>query len=206
MLENFRKDPVKYPLSTPSGKIEIYSENIAKFDYGDCPGHPTWMEPAEWLGGDVTEHSLHLITNQPKTKLHSQLDHGSHSRNSKIQQREPLLINRNDASERGLVDGNVVKVFNDRGECLAGIIVSNEIMPGVVQMSTGAWYDPLDPNVEGSLCKHGSVNVLTADFGTSKLSQGPSALTCLVSVELYDQELPVVTAFDPPEILKRSGK
>jgi len=206
MLEHFRKDPVKYPLSTPSGKIEIYSENIAKFNYDDCPGHPTWMEPAEWLGGDLSEYPLHLITNQPKTKLHSQLDHGSHSRNSKIQQREPLLINPNDASERGLVEGDVVKVFNARGACLAGIIVSDEIMPGVVQMSTGAWYDPVELSVEGSLCKHGNVNVLTADFGTSKLAQGPSALTCLVNVELYDQELPVVTAFDPPEILKRTGK
>ena len=83
MLNNFRRDPLKYPLSTPSGKIEIFSEKIKSFNYEDCPPHPTWMEPAEWLGGQNNAYPLHLITNQPKNKLHSQLDHGSHSRSGK---------------------------------------------------------------------------------------------------------------------------
>ena len=38
------------------------------------------------------------------------------------------------------------KVYNDRGAILAGVHLSEQILPGVVQMSTGAWYDPLDPN------------------------------------------------------------
>ncbi len=46
----FRADPVAFPLGTPSGRIEIYSERIASFGYDDCPGHPVWQEPAEWLG------------------------------------------------------------------------------------------------------------------------------------------------------------
>ena len=56
---------------------------IAGLDYDDCSGHPAWMEPAEWLGGDTSRFPLHLISNQPSTKLHSQLDHGSHSRAAK---------------------------------------------------------------------------------------------------------------------------
>ena len=75
-------------------------------------------------------------------------------------------------------------------------------MPGGVQMSTGAWYDPLDPAEPGSLCKHGNPNVLTPDIGTSLLAQGPIAHTCLVDVEHYPGPLPQVTAFDPPEILR----
>ena len=50
MMQDFRDDPKAHPLETPSGKIEIYSETIANFKYDDCPGHPVWMEPAEWLG------------------------------------------------------------------------------------------------------------------------------------------------------------
>jgi len=75
-------------------------------------------------------------------------------------------------------------------------------MQGVVQMSTGAWFDPLEPGRPGSLCKHGNPNLLTPDIGTSQLAQGPIAHTCLVQVEAYRDELPALSAFDPPEILR----
>ena len=73
LLEDFRADPVANPLSTPCGKIEIFSERVAEFNYDDCPGHPAWLEPAEWLGVPDARHPLHLISDQPRT-LHSQLD------------------------------------------------------------------------------------------------------------------------------------
>lgn len=75
MLEAYRADPVSIPLGTPSGRIEIFSETIASFGYDDCPVHPAWMEPAEWLGR-AKPGEQHLISNQPRNKLHSQLDHG----------------------------------------------------------------------------------------------------------------------------------
>ena len=63
--------------STPSGKIEIFSERIASFGYGDCPGHPVWLEPVEWLGAQKSsDYPLHLMSNQPRTRLHGQLDNG----------------------------------------------------------------------------------------------------------------------------------
>ena len=201
MLKSFRDDPVSNPLPTPSGKIEIYSAVVAGFGYDDCPGHATWMEPLEWLGGDTTEFPLHLISNQPKTKLHSQLDHGSHCRAAKISYREPIMLHPLDAKARGLDNGDIVRVFNQRGACLGGVIIDDQVMPGVVQMSTGAWYDPLDPSDPDSLCKHGNPNVLTPDVGSSKLAQGPIAHTCLVEVERYRDPLPRVTAYDPPVIL-----
>jgi biotin/methionine sulfoxide reductase len=200
MLKAFRDDPVANPLSTPSGKIEIFSSVIDGFNYSDCPGHVTWMEPLEWLGGDVSKHPLHLISNQPKTKLHSQLDHGSHCRAVKINQREPIMLHPDDANARGLEDGDVVRVFNDRGACLGGVVIDDQVMSGVVQMSTGAWFDPEQPGNPGSLCKHGNPNVLTPDIGTSQLAQGPIAHTCLVEVEIFSGALPELTAFDPPQI------
>jgi len=200
MLKAFRDDPVANPLSTVSGKIEIYSSTVASFNYDDCPGHPTWMEPIEWLGGDISQYPLHLISNQPKTKLHSQLDHGSHCRAAKIKQREPVMLHPDDAKLRGLNNGDVVRVFNLRGACLGGVIIDDQVMQGVVQMSTGAWYDPLQPGVHGSLCKHGNPNLLTPDIGTSQLAQGPISHTCMVQIEGFKGELPELTAFDAPKI------
>ena len=200
MLRDFRSDPIKNPLLTPSGKIEIYSQTIANFDYDDCPGHPVWIEPYEWLGSIKNRYSLHLISNQPKSKLHSQIDHGAYSKSHKINDREPVHIHPINARERNLKDGDTVRIFNDRGACLAGLVIDTALRPGVVQMSTGAWYDPLDPSEPNSLCKHGNVNVLTRDKGTSKLGQGPTAHSCLVEIEQFTDDLPPVTAHEPPQI------
>ena len=112
LLADFRADPDANPLSTPSGRIEIFSETIQSFGYEDCPGHPVWQEPYEWLGSPLVEtYPLHLISNQPRTRLHSQLDAVGPSRDSKIQGREPLRMHPEDAAARGLVAGAVVRVF-----------------------------------------------------------------------------------------------
>ena len=50
LFDDFRRDPQLHPLKTPSGKIEIASQTIAGFGYADCPPHPAWLPPAEWLG------------------------------------------------------------------------------------------------------------------------------------------------------------
>ena len=69
MFFRFRDDPIENKLQTASGKIEIYSEKIAAFDYDDCPGHPVWLEKDEWLGSHLAKkYPLHLISNQPKTR------------------------------------------------------------------------------------------------------------------------------------------
>ena len=73
-------------------------------------------------------------------------------------------------------------------------------MPSVVQISTGAWFDPLIPGKTGSLDVHGNPNVLTIDKGTSKLAQGPSAMSALVEVELFKDDLPPIKIFTPPEV------
>lgn len=203
-FQAFRENPEANPLGTPSGKIEIFSETIAGFGYPDCPGHPSWQEPTEWLGGsEASKHPLHLISNQPKTRLHSQLDHGPVSRESKVQGREPLRMHPDDAATRNLREGDVVRVFNDRGACLAGLLLSEDVRPGVVQLATGAWYDPLEPGVIGTLDKHGNPNVLTLDKGTSRLAQGPSAHSALVEIEKHKGPLPPITVFEPPTFAQR---
>ncbi|MFC5337054.1 molybdopterin-dependent oxidoreductase [Leucobacter denitrificans] len=196
LFSDFRTDPVANPLRTPSGKIEIFSEHVDSFGYEDCPGHAVWLPPQEWLGDPARKFPLHLISNQPKTRLHSQLDVGAESQRSKIQGREPVRLNPQDAKARGLVEGDIVRIFNDRGSCLAGLAISDALLENVAQIATGAWYDP-DPN-DPSFCRHGNPNVLTPDLPTSRLSQGTSAQHTLVEIEKWTGLLPALTVDAPP--------
>lgn len=204
LFKQFRADPEGTPLGTPSGRIEIFSATIDGFGYTDCPGHPTWLEPTEWLGAPLAERfPLHLIANNPTARLHSQLDVGAYSQSTKVRGREPIRLHPADAVARGVRSGDVVRVFNDRGSCLAGAVVSPAVRPGVVQLSTGAWYDPLDPADPEAMCVHGNPNVLTFDRGTSRLAQGCSGQHALVQVERWTGPLPPIRAYDPPAVERR---
>ncbi len=206
LLADFRADPVTHRLATPSGRIEIFSRDIDGFGYDDCAGHPTWYEPDEWLGGArAARYPLHLLANQPASRLHSQLDGGRTSLDSKVQDREPIRMHPADAHARGLTAGEVVRVFNDRGSCLAGLVIDDRLRDGVVQLSTGAWYDPEDPSDPDAMCVHGNPNVLTADVGTSSLAKGCTGAHALVEVEKFDRPLPPVRAHQPPTIVERRG-
>ena len=198
LLEAFRADPAGAPLATPSGRIELFSATIDGFGLADCPGHAAWLPPAEWLGAPMAARfPLHLISNQPRMRLHSQYDNGRASRAAKVAGREAIWLHPADAAARGITPGMVVRVFNDRGACLAGAVLTDTLAPGCVQLPTGAWYDPAEP---GGLERHGNPNVLTLDKGTSGLAQGPVAHSALVEVEPWRGEAPPVGAFDPPAI------
>jgi biotin/methionine sulfoxide reductase len=202
LLGDFRADPVGHRLGTPSGRIEIFSADIDGFGYDDCAGHPRWYEPQEWLGGDrAADHPLHLLANQPSSRLHGQLDGGATSQASKVQGREPIRMHPEAAGRRGIVDGDVVRVFNDRGACLAGTVLDDRLRPDVVQLPTGAWYDPADASDVDAMCVHGNPNVLTADVGTSSLAQGCTGAHVLVEIEKFTGTLPPVRAHEPPVIV-----
>ena len=107
-------------------------------------------------------------------------------------------MNPRDASARGIADGDIIRPFNERGACLAAVHVTDGIAPGVVQLPTGAWYDPEDPTADKTICVHGNPNVLTRDTGTSKLAQGCTGQLTVIEIERFDGPLPPVRAFDPP--------
>jgi len=109
-----------------------------------------------------------------------------------------VRIHPQDAAARGIKGGDVVRLYNERGACLAGAVLSDALRPGVVQLSTGAWYDPEDPAAEMPLCVHGNPNVLTRDAGTSRLAQGSTGQLTLVEIERFAGPLPPIKAFDPP--------
>ncbi|RXK01101.1 trimethylamine-N-oxide reductase TorA [Arcobacter sp. CECT 8986] len=195
---DFREDPILNPLGTPSGKIEIYSKTIEKMNYDDCKSHPTWFEPAEWVGMKNKKAEFALITPHPHHRLHSQLNNTSLRKEYAVSNREPIWINTQDAKAKGIKSGDIVRVFNERGEILTGAIVTDNLKKGIVRVQEGAWYNPLNKAEKNSLCINGSANILTKDIPTSKLANGNSSNTALVNIEKYTKKAPDLTIFKQP--------
>ena len=88
-----------------------------------------------------------------------------------------MSLNSADADTRGIKDGDMVMVFNDRGVTVLPVWVTERIMPGVVDIPQGAWYDP-DKN---GIDRGGCANVLTRDEPSPGGAYPTN--TCLVQVE-----------------------
>lgn len=199
-LSEFRKDPVSHPLKTESGKIVLYSKTLAACAYSDCPPHPKWIEPPEWLGAaSATRHPFHLISAQPNGRLHSQLDNGRVSQAEKQSGREAVMMNPADAKRLGLKNGDTALLHNARGRCLAGVRITADVRTGVAVLPTGAWSNSIDM-ADGPLDIAGNPNVLTLDVPASAFSGGCAAHTCLVAIERYEGNAPL-PQFTMPEIV-----
>lgn len=196
-LADYRADPEGNPLPTPSGRIELYSSTIEGFNLDDCGGHARWVEIRDQLRSGHERYPLFLLSGQPRTRLHSQLDNGEYSKRFKIRQREPVLIHPADAAHRNLREGDVVELFNDRGRCLAGVRITEDIRQGCIFLWTGAWHDP-DYSTPSHRDRHGNPNVLTHDERTSSLAQGPAAHSTKVQMQRFDGALPPVTVHEAP--------
>ncbi|WP_087022683.1 trimethylamine-N-oxide reductase TorA [Thaumasiovibrio subtropicus] len=197
---DFREDPEIAPLGTPSGFIEIFSRTIDRMGYQECRGHPMWFEKAERShGGPKSDvYPLWLQSCHPDKRLHSQMCESEEFRATyAVQGREPLYMSPEDAKARGIADGDLVRIYNDRGQALVGAVVSDDYPPGVVRLQEGAWYGPLNEKV-GAIDTYGDPNTMTLDIGASELSQATSANTCLVEIEKFNGEVPPVTSFGGP--------
>ncbi len=173
----FRQDPINNKLDTESGKIQIFSQKCADFKRADSKGHPTWFEPAEWLGSKMAEtYPFHLISPHPKYRVNSQLDNTWVRNVYKIQGREPIMINEPDANKLGIRHGEIVEVFNARGRLLVGAFVTKNIRQGVLSIQKGVWYDPEDvgvrnPRCNGRACEYAHFFTPHKQHDTSHFSQ-----------------------------------
>ncbi|TVQ31533.1 MAG: Asp-tRNA(Asn)/Glu-tRNA(Gln) amidotransferase GatCAB subunit C [Geminicoccaceae bacterium] len=194
LLAGFRADPAGAPLATPSGRIELWSERIAALGLADCPPHPAWLPPREWLGADdAPAGALHLVTRQPPYRLHSQLAQTASGHETTP---EPVHLNPADARARGIGEGQVVELVNVRGRCLATARLDAGVRPGALVMATGAWWSPDPALPERDLA--GNPNVLTQDVATSALTQATAALSALVQVRARRVTAPPPTAMVEP--------
>lgn len=110
---------------------------------------------------------------------------------------EPVYINPQDANKKGIKDGDIVRVFNDRGQLLAGAVLSDNYPTGVVRIEEGAWFGPLNNDI-GAIDTYGDPNTLTIDIPTSELAQATSANTVVVDFEKFTGKVPPVTSFSGP--------
>ncbi len=109
---------------------------------------------------------------------------------------EPCLINAKDAAERGIKDGDLVRVFNNRGQIIAGAKVTESIRPGVIRVNEGGWHNPCEPGRPGALSRYGDVNVLNMDVPASKLGQGDGDHSVVGEVEKYTDPAVTVSGFN----------
>ncbi len=150
-------DPDNHPFPTLSGKIEIDCDHLAEMNNPRIPSVPRYLGHDEHYDAPLAEkYPLQLLTTHFKTRAHSTWHNVPW-----MQQLEPhgLWITPSDAEARGISDGDLVDVFNDRGTVRVTAQVTQRIMPGVVNLSQGAWYDPDENGVD----RGGCANVLTAD-------------------------------------------
>lgn len=203
-MADFREDPELHALGTPSGFIEIYSNKIASYGYNNCKGHPMWFEKEERSHGGPgsKEFKFWMQSVHPDKRLHSQLCESKELRETySVQGREPLYMNPQDAAELGIKDGDLVRIYNNRGQAIVGAVLSNNYARGIVRLQEGAWYSPLDAKV-GSIDTYGDPNTMTLDIGTSELSQAVSSNTCIVNVEKYQGKAPAPNGFTGPTIVE----
>ena len=162
------------PFDTPSGKVEIYSPTLEAMDDDRIPSVPGYVEVKEGPGKSE-KYPLQLIGWHTKGRAHSV---GFH--NKELQKRYPqiLWMNPADGKVRGLVSEDVVEVWNDRGRMIVPVLLTEEIIEGVVAIAQGAWHQA---DKEGRDIA-GSMNVLTSQEPTP-LAKGNPQHTNLVEVK-----------------------
>ena len=196
----FAEDPVAHPLKTPTGRLEFYSTGIAEnFPDDKVRGPvPHWIEEGdghqERISSDrAKDYPYLLVSNHPRWRVHAQHDDIPWLREiptCKVKGPdgylyEPIWVNPVDAAELGLVDGDICKLFNERGAVLGGVIVSERIMPGALYQDHGARTDVLEYGV-GGLDRGGANNLICPTAVTSKNAAGEVTNGFLVGIEKVD--------------------
>lgn len=186
-LAKFHDDPANNKLTTPSGKIEIYSQRVADAissgildaaRESTIPKYIPSQEGIESIGSQ--KYPLYLVSSHHKFARHSQWQNLSWHRDEyqmKVNGYQPVLMNPVDAQARGLKEGQAVKVFNDRGTIVCGVHITEKMMPGVVCVFEGGWYTPQQPGVVGSIDLGGDANLLISGRTGEPITSGLIAHT-----------------------------
>ncbi|MCI2241285.1 molybdopterin-dependent oxidoreductase [Adlercreutzia faecimuris] len=196
---NFYRDPEAYPLSTPTGKIEFYSQALAEHFPDDVERmpYPRWIEKGPWHPDErlttprAERYPFLMVSNHPHFRLHSQYDDAPWIREipgCKVTgpdgyAYEPVWINPADAARLGIGDGDICRIFNDRGWTMGGAIVTERIMPQVVLQDHGARLDPIIPGVAD---RAGCNNTICPKHTASKNCCGEVTSGYLVGIEKVD--------------------
>lgn len=171
------KDPKHYPFPTPSGKIELFSTKLWKNPMKDfMPPIPRYVAPPEGPQDPLTKRfPLQLSGWHSKCRTHT-----VHDNNLNLRKLDPqkLWIHPEDAAARSINDGDMVLVYNDRGQVKIPAKITDRVAKGVTTLSQGTWYTPDENGVD----TRGSINVLTSQRPTP-FARGNGQHTNLVEVK-----------------------
>ena len=171
------KDPKHYPFPTPSGKIELLSTKLWKTPMKDfMPPIPRYVAPPEGPQDPLTKRfPLQLSGWHSKCRTHT-----VHDNNLNLRKLDPqkLWIHPEDAAARSINDGDMVLVYNDRGQLKIPAKITDRVAKGVTTLSQGTWYTPDENGVD----TRGSINVLTSQRPTP-FARGNGQHTNLVEVQ-----------------------
>lgn len=174
-FKDFREDPKNNPLKTPSGKIEIYSQQLADIGDPNFPSIPKYIPT--WENRDDSLFQKYPIQCTSTHGLRRQLSQSDSLPWLREVAPHAVEMHTSDAEARGIKDGDMVRVFNDRGTILIRADVSERIMPGCANIPHGTWYDPDENGVD----RGGNANVLTSQRISP--SGGMAYNTVLVQIE-----------------------
>nr|WP_314263888.1 DMSO/selenate family reductase complex A subunit [uncultured Moellerella sp.] len=183
-LKDFRDDPINNPLKTPSGKIEIYSEQLVErvknwqLPEGQrIPGVPEYCRNNE--GVENTEvkkqYPLQMTGFHDKGHVHSTYYNVAMLREAIPHQ---FWLNPVDAEQRGIKDGDLAEIYNSRGRIQIKTRVTARVLPGVIAVPQGAWRSLDKEGIDVGGC----INTLTSQV-PSPLAKGTSQHTNLVEVK-----------------------
>ncbi len=193
-LIKFYQDPSANPLPTPSGKLEFYSEKLARHFPSDQerPPIPKWIEKGvthdeRFSSARGQMFPLLMMSNHGRWRVHAQCDDISWSREvntCKVRGSdgylyEPCWIHTSEAAKRGIKSRDIVKVFNERGTVLAGAYVTERLIPGAAYIDHGARVDPIIP---GKLDRGGAINLISPRGTISQNCIGQATSGYLVEV------------------------
>ena len=195
-------------LDTPSGKIEFVSQRIAELDPDNEERPPVarWRPHPEIASNTkALDYPLIVMSNHSKFRFHVQGDDVTWIREvAKVRgpdgyMYEPCWIHPDDAAARGIEDGDVIRVFNDRGTVLVGALVTERVIPGAVSIDHGARIDIAMMN--NSLVDRGGCINLIAPTPQEKYGDAEIAIPEMNVSGFLVEVAPV----DPADIVEGTG-
>ena len=193
--KEFRDDPEKNPIPTTSGKVEFYCQayadmiNAHGYSQESYHGLPKYIPTTQgyettFVDGDTKgakgEYPLQCMNPHYQRRAHSIFDNIPWLQEAC---ENPVFLSKLDAQERGIVDGDTVKVSSAYGDTLRHAYVTARMMPGVVGLPHGKW-NRVDEKT--GIDHGGSENYITGNVATGLGVNGYNSLT--VQVTKWDGE------------------
>jgi len=199
-LNPFATDPEKYPLTTPTGKLEFTSTDLQKHfpDDSERPPYPKWIEKSELHDDRLSsaragDYPLLCMSNHGRWRFHANLDDVTWSREVETMkvrgkdgyQYEPAWLHPATAAKLGIEHGDIIKVYNERGTVLCGAYVTERLIPDAIYVDHGSRFDPIDAE---TLDRGGAINLISPHYNISKHATGMVVSGFLVNAEKVSDE------------------